>query len=148
MQQKNTIIWCMIIFCPCTGIIFGHFRPFFALLPHYWPQYFIFGNNVKTHLQIFSFYKSFYTSFYTSYYPFKVQQTEFFCYLEQTLPFYSPNTPQNENIKNEKKNMDISSFYTSVPKTMIIRYTVPVIRCVTDVTVIFYFGLYFSLLSP
>ena len=39
----------------------------------------------------------------------------------------------------------MSSFYTSVPKIMIICYTVPQI-CVTDVIVIFHFGLFFALL--
>ena len=38
------------------------------------------------------------------------------------------------------------SFYTSVPKLMIICFTVPEIWCVTDVIVIFHFGLFFVLL--
>ena len=40
-----------------------------------------------------------------------------------------------------KEPMEISSFYTSVSKTMIICYTVPEIWCMTDVIVIFDFGL-------
>ena len=36
--------------------IFSHFRSFFALLPHYWPQKLKFGKNVKKHLEILSFY--------------------------------------------------------------------------------------------
>ena len=47
------------------------------------------------------------------------------------LPFYPPKSPKNENIKNEK-NLEISSFYPSVPKIMIICYTFPEIwpnRC-------------------
>ena len=58
MQQKNTIIWCMLtqIWSACTDIIFRHFRPFFALLPHYWPRKLKFGKNVKKHLEILSFY--------------------------------------------------------------------------------------------
>ena len=43
------------------------------------------------------------------------------------------------------KHMEISSFYTGVPKIMMMAYTVPDIWQVTDVIVIFYFGLYFSL---
>ena len=40
-------------------------------------------------------------------------------------------------------------FYTSVPKIMIIGYTVPEIWHVTDVIVLFYFGLFFAFLpSP
>ena len=41
--------------------------------------------------------------------------------------------------------MEISSFYTSVPKIMIICYTVPKIWVMTDV-IIFHFELFFSLL--
>ena len=41
--------------------------------------------------------------------------------------------------------MEISSFYISVPEIMIIRYAVPEIWCVTDLIVIFHFGLFFAL---
>ena len=44
--------------------------------------------------------------------------------------------PQSKFWKNEKKRMEIS-FYISVPKIMIICYTVPEIRCVTDVIAIY-----------
>ena len=44
------------IWSACTDIIFRHFRPFFALLPHYWPRKLKFGKNVKKHLEILSFY--------------------------------------------------------------------------------------------
>ena len=50
--------------------------------------------------------------------------------------------------KRKKKHLEISSFYTSVPKIMIICYTVPEIWHVTDVIVIFHFGLFFALLQP
>ena len=46
------------------------------------------------------------------------------------------------------KTLEISSFYTSVPKIMIICYTVPEIWHLTDVIVIFHFGLFFVLLPP
>ena len=42
--------------------------------------------------------------------------------------------------------LEISSFYTSVPEIMIICYTVPKIWCVTDVTAVFDFRLFFALL--
>ena len=41
------------------------------------------------------------------------------------LPFYPPSSPKNENFKTMKKHLEISSFYTSVTKIMIICYTVP-----------------------
>ena len=47
-----------------------------------------------------------------------------------------------------RKPLEISSFYTSVPKIMTICYTVPEIWQVTHVIFIFHFGLFFALLSP
>ena len=55
--NKNTIIWCMLTQTwSVTDIIFCHFRPFFALLPHYWTRKSKFGKNVKKHLETLSFY--------------------------------------------------------------------------------------------
>ena len=47
-----------------------------------------------------------------------------------------------------KQCLIISSFYTILPKFMIIGHTVPEIWHVTNVIFIFYFGLFFVLLSP
>ena len=55
-----------------------------------------------------------------------------------------PNSLKNKNFKKMKKHQDISSFYTSVPKIMIICYTVPEIRHVMD-AIIFHFGLFCAL---
>ena len=73
--------------------------------------------------------------------------TEFFVILGHFLPF---NKPKNKNFQKmkKKKSLDISSFYTSVPKIMIICYTVPEIRHVTDVIRVFDFGLFSTLLLP
>ena len=60
------------------------------------------------------------------------------------LPLCQPK--KSKFYKNEKKLLEISSFYTSVPKIMIICYTVPKIWYVTDVIVIFRFGLFFAFL--
>ena len=64
------------------------------------------------------------------------------------LPFYPPNTSNNENFKKKrkKKGLEITSFYTRVPKIMIICYTVPKIWHKTNVIVVFHFGLFFALL--
>ena len=51
------------------------------------------------------------------------------------MPFYFPNSPENQNLKKMKKLLEISSFYNGVPKIMIICYTVPEILHITDVTV-------------
>ena len=70
-----------------------------------------------------------------------------FFILGYTFPFYPHNSPKNENFKKMKKGLEISSFYTSVPKIMIIYYTVPEIWYVTHVIVIFIFA-YFLLFYP
>ena len=49
-------------------------------------------------------------------------------------------------LKKWNKLLEILSFNTSVPKIMIIRYTVPEIWCVMDVIVVFHFGLILALL--
>ena len=51
-------------------------------------------------------------------------------------------TQKNQNFKK------MSSFYTILPKTMIVRFTVPDIWCVTNVIFIFHFGLFFPLVHP
>ena len=63
-------------------------------------------------------------------------------------PFTPITTRKIKNLKNWRKRQEISSFYTSVPKIMIICYTIPGIWRVTDVSVIFHFGLFFALLPP
>ena len=51
-------------------------------------------------------------------------------------------------IKTNEKKYWRKSFYTSVHKIMIIYYTVPEIRHVTDLIFIFHLGLFFALLPP
>ena len=78
-----------------------------------------------------------------------MQRTEFFVSLGHFLPFDSPNNQQNKNFEKvkQKKRLEILSYNTSVPKTMIICFTVPDIWHVIDVIVVFHFGL-FSLFYP
>ena len=64
------------------------------------------------------------------------------------LPFYPNNTPKNENFKKMKKSLEISSFYKSAPKIMIICYTVPEIWHVTHVNCYFSFGAIFCPFTP
>ena len=75
-----------------------------------------------------------------------VQPTEFFVILDCFLPFYTPNNSENQNFEEIKKHLEISSFYPSVPKVMIICYTVPEIQHNTDVIFSFHFGLFFPYL--
>ena len=72
----------------------------------------------------------------------------FFCYLDHFLPLYLPNNPKNQNFEKLKKHLETLSFYTSVPKIMIICYNVSKIWCLMDVIVIFNFGLFSTLLPP
>ena len=62
---------------------------------------------------------------------------------------FTPITARKMKIsQNWKKFLEISSFYTSVPKIMIICYTVPEIWHVTHAIVPFHFRLFFALLPP
>ena len=61
-------------------------------------------------------------------------------------PFTPVTTWKMKISKKRKRYLEISSFYTCAPKIMIICYNVPEIWCVTDVIVIFQFGLFFVLL--
>ena len=67
---------------------------------------------------------------------------------DHLLAVYNSNSLKNENFNNKKrkKRLEIPSLYTSVPKIMIICYTVPEMWQVTHVIVIFHFILFFALL--
>ena len=64
----------------------------------------------------------------------------------QFFTLLATNSPKNQNFKKMKKSLEISSFYILVSEIMIISYTVPEIWHMTDVIVIFHFGLFFALL--
>ena len=72
------------------------------------------------------------------YWPWKIKfgkKGQYFC------PFTpSPLKSQKMKISKMKKNPGDIIFYTSVPKIMIIPYTVPEIWCMTDIIVIFILG--------
>ena len=77
------------------------------------------------------------------------RRTEFFVILDYFLPFYPLNNLKNQNFEKViKRHVEISSFYATAPKIMIICYTVPEIWHVTDVVIIFHFVLFFALLRP
>ena len=63
---------------------------------------------------------------------YKVLQTQLFVTLSHFLPFYNTTNPENQNLEKMKKSPEISSFYTSLPKIMIICYTLPEIWHFTD----------------
>ena len=66
-------------------------------------------------------------------------------------PFFAllpPTTQKIKILKNWEKYLEISSFYKSVPKIMIICYSVSEIWHVINPILIFHFGLFFTLLPP
>ena len=66
-------------------------------------------------------------------------------FLSSWVIFSSFTAWKNENFKKMKKTLEISSFYTSLPKFMIICYTVPEIWRVTDVLLFFILGYIFPI---
>ena len=78
---KNMTIWCMLTqICSRVDIIFCHFRPFFALLHHYWPQKLKFGKIVKNAWIYYPFTHVYHKSRLHEvwFLRYKVQRTEFF----------------------------------------------------------------------
>ena len=71
---------------------------------------------------------------------YEVRQAEFFLSFFAHLPHQQARKSKFGKMKKKKKCLEIS-FYTSVPKIMIICYTAPEIWHMTDVIIIFYFGL-------
>ena len=103
---KIMIIWCMLPeIKSATDIIFCHFGPIFALLPHYWPQKLKFAKSVQKASRYYLFthvyhkWKSCDVWFLRC----QVQQTEFFVILGHFLPFYPTNNPKNQNFEKMKK---------------------------------------------
>ena len=130
--------------------IFCHFGPFFALLPPYQPKKSKFWKNEKkTPGDIIILHMCTLNDNHMMYGCCDMERDRrnflsfwtIFCLLTPLK------TRKIKILKKWKKRLKILSFYTNVPKIMIICYTVPEIRCVTDV-IIFYFGLYFALLPP
>ena len=72
----------------------------------------------------------------------------YFSFLAIFCPFTSLKTWKIKTSKKRKIHLKTSSFYSSVPKTMIIRNTIPEIWRMTDVIVIFHFELLSALLPP
>ena len=68
----------------------------------------------------------------------------FFSFWNFFLPFYPTNNLKIKFSKNEKS-LEISSFFRSVQKLMILCYTVPEIWHVMNVIIIFHFWLFFAL---
>ena len=124
-----------------TDIIFCHFRPFFALLPNYWPCKLKFGKNVKKHLRILSF--------YTCASLIRIIYTPDMMYGSWDMKFSRQNYSELFwKYQKWKKTLEISSFNTIVPKSMILCYTFPEMWRQTNVIVYFSFWAIFSPCTP
>ena len=127
--------------------IFCHFEPLFALLPPANPEN-----------QILKKWKKPLSSSYPCVPKMKIiwcmvleiwSMTEFFCHFGPLFALFTPLTIQKIKIlKKWQKHLEIPLFYISIPKTLIIRYAVPEIWCMTGVVVTFHLGLFFALLPP
>ena len=110
-----------------TDLIFCHFGLFFALLPRLTTQKIKILKKWKKHLEMLSL--------YTCVPPMTIKwcmvpqiwrvTDRIFCHFGPFLPFYPLTTQKFKILKNCTQYLEKSSFYTSVPKIMIIWYTVP-----------------------
>ena len=127
---------------------------FFIILDHFLPFYP--PNNpknqnfekLKKHLEILSFYMCTINENHMMYGSWDIgcDRQNFLSFWTIFCPFTPLKSWKIEILKIWKKHLEILSFYASVPKIMIICYSVPEIWRVTDVT-IFHFGL-FSTFTP
>ena len=93
---------------------------FFVVVDHFLPFY------PPNNLNIIILYMYHKWQSYIWFLRYGAQQTKFFVILDHFLPFSSTNNPKNKKLeKIEKKIVKVSLFYTSVPKIMMINYTVP-----------------------
>ena len=126
-----------------TVRMFWHFGIFFALLPPKQPGKSKWKNAWRYHFtHVYHKWKSHDAWFLRH----GVQQTYFFSNFGPFFVFLTPLKTKNSKFWKIEKKKNLSSFYTSVPKIMIICYNVLEIWWVTDVIVIFHFGLFFPLL--
>ena len=132
-------------------LILDHFLPFYTPYPIWQPRKSKFWKNENSTWRYHHFTQVYHKwqSYDIWLLRYDVHQTKFFCHLGTFFSFLPPLTAwKMKNSKKWKKCHDISSFYTIAPKIMIICYIVPDIWQVTDVIVIFDFGLFFALLPP
>ena len=129
--------------------IFCHFGQFLAHLPHENPKNQNFEEMKKIPGDIIILHKSIKNQDHMLYcsWDMALDGCNYFSFWTIFCPF-TPLTAQKIKIfKKRKQHMEMSSFYTSVPKIMIISYAVPEIWCVMDV-IIFHFRPFFALLPP
>ena len=127
-----TIIWCMVPEIWSTTVPFSRYLDFFHSPKNKKNQNF---EKLKKKLEDIILHKSTKNHDHTLHCSWDMMQdrcNSYFLFWAIFYPF-TPLTTQKIKIKkNEKKHMEISSFYTCVTKIMITWCTVPEIWCVTD----------------
>ena len=120
---KITIVWCMgPEIWSATDKIFCHYGPIFALLPPYGSRKPKFWKNEKKTWRYYHFTNVYHKwqSYDLWFFRHGVQQTKFFCQFGLFFALLSPTLLTNWKIKilkNWKKPLELSSFYTSVRKS-------------------------------
>ena len=128
--------------------LFCHLGSFFALFPPSQPEIWKYQKNEKTPGDTIILHRC--TKWLYCSWDMACDGCNYFFILGYTFPFYPfpppPNCPKNENFKKWKQYLEIPTFITSVPRIMIICFTAPEIWHVTDVIVIFHYGLFLPFL--
>ena len=144
-----TIIWCMVPeIWSTTGKLFHHFRLLFALLPPNNPKNQNFEKMKKTTGDIIILHRCAINDNHTMYGSWDMEHEgqNFLSFWTSLCPFTPLKTRRIKIFKKWKTHLKIPSFYTNVPKIMIICYTAPEIHYMTDVILIFLFWANFALL--
>ena len=134
---------------PMTHVIIFHFGRFLPFYPRNSPKNENFKNMKKIPEDIITLHKCAKNHDHMLYCSWDMAHDRHNCYFSFWAIFcpFTPVTTQKMKIsKTWKKFLKISSLYISVPKIMIICYTVPEIWRMTDIIVTFHFGLFFALL--
>ena len=145
------IIWCMVPeISSMTDKIFCHFGQYFAYLPPLKPEKSKIWRNEKNawrYYHVIQEYQKSDNMLYCSWDMARDRCNSYFSFWTIFCSF-TPLTPWKIKIsKKWKKQLEMLSSYTSLPKIMIICYAVPEIWCMKDV-IIFHFGPFFVLLPP
>ena len=147
---KATIIWGIVPDIRSkTDKKFCNFGPFFALLPHYWPQKLKFGKNPKNHRRYYPFLHMCTIINYHmmhSFWDIRRNGKSFLSFWAIFRPLTLPTTQKIKTLKNWKKHLEILSFYTCVPQITVIWRMVPEISSATEI-IFCHFGLFFALLT-
>ena len=120
------IIWCMVPERACDEHNFLSFWTVFCPFTPLTTQNLIILEKWKNAWRYYHFKQVYHKwqSYDVWFLRYEVWRTEFFVILDCFLPFYPHNNPKNQNFeKLKKQHMEISSFYASVTKIMIICYT-------------------------